>query len=111
MRVLISLCLVATAMLAQQAPGFEPGALNRNVDPCVNFYQYAYPSGTFTVDNTWTQKNPQNNDSSGNPLPKPERRGKGGAVETVEPKAGFPQLPPLLGNLANEVNPWSETRS
>jgi endothelin-converting enzyme/putative endopeptidase len=41
MRVLVSLCLAATALLAQQAPGFDPGALNRNVDPCVNFYQYA----------------------------------------------------------------------
>jgi putative endopeptidase len=41
MRVLVLLCLAAAAMLAQQAPGFDPGALNRNVDPCVNFYQYA----------------------------------------------------------------------
>jgi putative endopeptidase len=41
MRVLIMLCLAATAALAQQAPGFDLGALNRNADPCANFYQYA----------------------------------------------------------------------
>ena len=49
MRVLVSFCvsfcvllgLAATPMLAQQAPGFDPGALDRTVDPCVNFYQYA----------------------------------------------------------------------
>ncbi len=45
MRVLVSFCvllgLAATPMLAQQAPGFDPGALDRTADPCVNFYQYA----------------------------------------------------------------------
>ena len=41
MRVLLLLCLAAAAVCAQKAPGFDPGALNRNVDPCANFYQYA----------------------------------------------------------------------
>ncbi|MGH9594238.1 MAG: M13 family metallopeptidase, partial [Bryobacteraceae bacterium] len=45
MRVLVPLCvllgLAVAPMPAQQAPGFDPSALNRNVDPCVNFYQYA----------------------------------------------------------------------
>jgi len=41
MRVLALLCLGAATGFAQQASGFDPGALNRNVDPCVNFYQYA----------------------------------------------------------------------
>ncbi len=34
----------------------------------LNFYQYAYPSGTFNVDNSWTQLNPQINDGTGNPF-------------------------------------------
>ena len=34
----------------------------------LNFYQYAYPSGTFNVDNSWTQLNPQSNDGTGNPF-------------------------------------------
>jgi hypothetical protein len=34
----------------------------------LNFYQYAYPSGTFYVDNSWTQLNPQSNDGTGNPF-------------------------------------------
>jgi transposase len=43
-------------------------------------------------------------DCNGNPLPKPERRGKGGVVEALEkPKSGFPPLPQLLGNLANRA--------
>jgi putative endopeptidase len=41
MRVLFTLCLAAAAAGAQQAPGFDLGALNRNADPCANFYQYA----------------------------------------------------------------------
>ena len=41
MRVLITLCLAATALVAQQAPGFDLGALNRAADPCANFYQFA----------------------------------------------------------------------
>src|SRR3984885_10173849 len=41
MRVFLTLCLAAAAVHAQKAPGFDLGALNRNVDPCANFYQYA----------------------------------------------------------------------
>src|SRR4051812_14274507 len=41
MRVVITLCLAAAAAVAQQAPGFDLGALNRRADPCANFYQYA----------------------------------------------------------------------
>ena len=41
MRVFFTLCLAAAAARAQQATGVDLGALNRNVDPCANFYQYA----------------------------------------------------------------------
>jgi putative endopeptidase len=41
MRVLLPLLLAATAAIAQKTSGFDPNALNRAVDPCVNFYQYA----------------------------------------------------------------------
>src|SRR5580765_147680 len=41
MRVFLTLWLVAAGAYAQKAPGFDPGALNRSVDPCANFYQYA----------------------------------------------------------------------
>src|SRR5713101_4760732 len=41
MRVLFPLLAAATAMFAQKSPGFDPGALNRAIDPCVNFYQFA----------------------------------------------------------------------
>ena len=37
----MTLCLAAAAAHAQKAPGFDLGALNRSVDPCANFYQYA----------------------------------------------------------------------
>src|SRR5215467_1038605 len=40
MRVRLPIFLT-TAVFAQKAPGFDPGALNRAVDPCVNFYQFA----------------------------------------------------------------------
>jgi len=33
--------VTGTALYAQKAPGIDLGALNRNVDPCANFYQYA----------------------------------------------------------------------
>jgi hypothetical protein len=32
----------------------------------VNYYQYAYPSGEFSFNQTWTQKNPNSADGSGN---------------------------------------------
>ncbi|HXP86401.1 MAG TPA: M13 family metallopeptidase [Bryobacteraceae bacterium] len=45
MRLLLRLCpglgLAAAAAFAQKAPGFDLGAINRSVDPCANFYQYA----------------------------------------------------------------------
>jgi endothelin-converting enzyme/putative endopeptidase len=41
MRILFALCLAGATGYAQKAPGFDLGALNRNVDPCANFYQYA----------------------------------------------------------------------
>jgi TonB dependent receptor len=34
----------------------------------LDFYQYAYPTGTFSANTSWTQLNPQNNDGSGNPI-------------------------------------------
>jgi putative endopeptidase len=37
----LCLCLSAVTAFAQKAPGFDLGAINRSVDPCANFYQYA----------------------------------------------------------------------
>ena len=34
----------------------------------LDFYQYAFPTGTFSSNTSWTQLNPQNNDGSGNPI-------------------------------------------
>jgi len=34
----------------------------------LDFYQYAYPTGTFSVDESWTRLNPGNNDGTGNPM-------------------------------------------
>jgi len=56
MRVVLVMCLAAAALVAQKAPGFDPGLLNRNVDPCANFYQYAC-SG-------WMTANPLPGDAS-----------------------------------------------
>src|ERR1044072_2431197 len=41
MRVLLTFCLAAAGVYGQSAPGFDLGSLNRNVDPCANFYRYA----------------------------------------------------------------------
>jgi endothelin-converting enzyme/putative endopeptidase len=41
MRTLSILLLAATAAFAQKLPGFDPGALNRAINPCDNFYQFA----------------------------------------------------------------------
>jgi endothelin-converting enzyme/putative endopeptidase len=41
MRILVSLCLLASLAIAQKSPGFDPAALDRKADPCVDFYQYA----------------------------------------------------------------------
>src|SRR5690348_5868112 len=56
MRLLLTLCLAAVGLQAQQVPGFDLGSLNRNVDPCANFYQYAC-SG-------WMTSNPLPGDAS-----------------------------------------------
>jgi hypothetical protein len=34
----------------------------------LDFYQYAWPTGNFNVDESWTRLNPQNNDGTGNPF-------------------------------------------
>jgi hypothetical protein len=34
----------------------------------LDFYQYAYPAGTYYTDTSWTRLNPQNNDGSGDPF-------------------------------------------
>ncbi len=34
----------------------------------LDFYQYAYPTGTFSANTSWTQLSPQNNDGTGNPI-------------------------------------------
>jgi Carboxypeptidase regulatory-like domain len=34
----------------------------------LDFYQYAYPTGTFSSNTSWTQLSPQNNNGTGNPI-------------------------------------------
>jgi endothelin-converting enzyme/putative endopeptidase len=41
MRILVSLCLLASLAIAQKSPGFDPAALDRKADPCADFYQFA----------------------------------------------------------------------
>src|SRR5579862_1804629 len=41
LRLFSGLCLAGVAVLAQKAPGFDLGSINRSADPCGNFYQYA----------------------------------------------------------------------
>ncbi|MGD1097379.1 MAG: M13 family metallopeptidase, partial [Bryobacteraceae bacterium] len=41
MRFMLSLCLLSGLGLAQKSPGFDPAALDRAVNPCVDFYHYA----------------------------------------------------------------------
>src|SRR5579864_8868567 len=41
MRFPVLFCLLSVVGLAQKSPGFDPAALDRAVDPCSNFYQYA----------------------------------------------------------------------
>ena len=40
-RFTVLLSLLAGTAGAQKLSGFDPGALDRTADPCVNFYQYA----------------------------------------------------------------------
>src|ERR1700730_14241915 len=40
-RFLAALSLFCGLVDAQKMPGFDVGALDKNADPCVNFYQYA----------------------------------------------------------------------
>ena len=40
-RSLAVLSLFGAFLSAQKMPGFDPGAIDRTADPCVNFYQYA----------------------------------------------------------------------
>jgi putative endopeptidase len=40
-RSLAVLSLLGALLSAQKMPGFDPGAIDRTADPCVNFYQYA----------------------------------------------------------------------
>ncbi len=41
MRTLLSLFLLAVAASAQTSPGFDPAAIDRSANPCVDFYQFA----------------------------------------------------------------------
>jgi putative endopeptidase len=41
MRILLSLCILSAAAWAQTSAGFDPSAIDRNANPCVNFYQFA----------------------------------------------------------------------
>src|SRR3984957_47516 len=36
-----SLCLLSGAAWGQTSPGFDPSAIDRKADPCVDFYQFA----------------------------------------------------------------------
>jgi len=54
MRLALSICLLSVSCFAQKFNGFDPAALDRSVDPCVNFYQYACGG--------WMTANPLPND-------------------------------------------------
>jgi endothelin-converting enzyme/putative endopeptidase len=56
MRLVVLILLLSTACFAQHFNGFDPAALDRSVDPCANFYQYACGG--------WMAANPLPNDHS-----------------------------------------------
>ena len=39
--VLLTLCVVTAVASAQKSPGFDPAAIDRSANACVDFYQYA----------------------------------------------------------------------
>jgi putative endopeptidase len=41
MNILLLLCMLASLAWSQTSPGFDPSAIDRKADPCVDFYQYA----------------------------------------------------------------------
>jgi len=41
MRILYSVFLFSAAVWGQTSPGFDPSAIDRNANPCVDFYQFA----------------------------------------------------------------------
>src|ERR1017187_3580763 len=41
MRILFALCLLSAAAWSQLSPVFDPSAIDRNANPCDNFYQFA----------------------------------------------------------------------
>ena len=41
MKTLFVLCVLTAAAFAQTSPGFDPSAIDRKADPCVDFYQFA----------------------------------------------------------------------